>query len=94
MNWVVYILFSAELNRYYIGCTSHIDQRMAKHGSKFYGAGAFTAKANDWLLLLSLPCENEQQAKMIEAKIKKMKSKVYIANLIRYPEMQQKLLSY
>ena len=94
MRWKVYILFSKCLDRYYIGCTSNINERFDKHHSKFYGNSAFTAKADDWQLMLSLPCLDEQQAKTIEAKIKKMKSKVYIANLIHYPEMQQKLLSY
>jgi len=90
--WTVYILYSTTLNRHYIGCTGDLPSRVQKHLHKSYGADAFTAKANDWEILLTLPCKNESQAKKIEKHIKSMKSRVYIHNLIQYQEMQEKLI--
>ena len=92
MEWVVYILFSKELNRYYTGCTSAIDERLKKHAEIFYGNRGFTAKASDWELCYQISCSGEWQAKCIEQHIKSMKSRVYIENLIRYPEITVRLL--
>jgi len=39
-----------------------------------------------------MECENKTQALAIEKHIKSMKSKIYIENLKKYPEMVTKLL--
>ena len=92
MSWTVYILYSTKLDRFYVGCTNDFDERLIKHGLKFYGKESFTAKADDWKVVLHFNCIDEQQAKSIERHIKKMKSRKYIENLISYPEMIEKLL--
>lgn len=51
----------------------------------------FTGKADDWLLYLKFTCKCKNQALKIERHIKRMKSKVYIQNLIQYPEIIEKL---
>ena len=43
-------------------------------------------------LYLVLPCNSREQAQKVERHIKKMKSKTYINNLFKYPEMREKLL--
>lgn len=53
----------------------------------------FTANANDWKLFLLISCKSKTQALSIEKHIKKMKSKTYIENLKKYPEMIDKLKS-
>ncbi len=53
----------------------------------------FTANAEDWKLFLQIQCENKIQALNIEKHIKKMKSKTYIENLIKYPDIILKLKS-
>jgi putative endonuclease len=58
----------------------------------YYGDKKFTAKTKDWSLFYAIKCESAFQAKGIEAHNKKMKSKIYIQNLIKYPEITQKLL--
>ncbi|MXN92545.1 GIY-YIG nuclease family protein [Flavobacterium sp. Sd200] len=88
-NNIVYILFSKKLNRYYIGYTSDMDVRISFHQNA--QPNKFTAKANDWELILQLECQSKAQALAVEKHIKTMKSKVYIQNLIKYPEMQEKL---
>ena len=50
-------------------------------------ARKFTAKAKDWELFLKIKCDSKRQGLKIEQHIKKMKSKVYIENLQRYPEI-------
>jgi len=51
----------------------------------------FTAKANDWALFLKINCSSKTQGLQIEKHIKKMKSKSYIKNLLKYPEIIDKL---
>lgn len=54
--------------------------------------GAFTAAANDWIVFFQLDNLSYEKASKIESKIKKMKSKKYILNLNKYPELVEKLL--
>jgi putative endonuclease len=86
---VVYILFSAKLNRFYIGFTSDFDVRMEFH--KNAESHKFTANAQDWELFLKIECENKTQGLAIEKHIKKMKSKTYVENLIKYPDIISRL---
>ena len=87
----VYILHSATLNRFYIGYTSELETRLEFH--KNAASSKYTSKADDWLLFLKISCESKRQALRIEKHIKNMKSKVYIENLLKYPEISTKLLN-
>ncbi len=87
----VYILHSALLNRFYIGYASNIEQRLEIHLSPTEDR-KFTAKTKDCQIYYKIECEIKTQALAIEKHIKKMKSKIYIENLLRYPEMAIKLL--
>ena len=53
----------------------------------------YTHNADDWVLYLKIECQTKTQASRIEKHIKSMKSKIYIQNLMKYPEMTQKLLT-
>ena len=87
-----YILFSRKLDKFYIGATrlSACD-RLEKHLHEYYGKAKFTSKADDWILFFEIECIDFRQALKIEAHIKRMKSKNYIQNLVKYPEISQKL---
>jgi len=87
--YIVYILRSNKLNRFYIGFTSDFDIRLEFH--KNAKSNKFTANADDWELFTKITCESKQQALRIESHIKKMKSKTYIENLIKYPDIILKL---
>lgn len=89
MRYFVYILYSEKLNRFYTGSTSNIDIRLDFH--KNSENHKYTHNANDWLLMFSTECNNKSQMLSIEKHIKQMKSKVYIQNLMKYPEMIEKL---
>jgi len=88
----VYILFSKKLNRYYIGFTSNLNQRLDFHHNDTQSR-KFTYNAEDWILHFTLECKSKEQAMAIEKHIKAMKSKTYIQNLVKYPEIKCKLLS-
>ncbi|MBC8767369.1 GIY-YIG nuclease family protein [Arenibacter sp. BSSL-BM3] len=90
MNYVVYVLYSKRLQKYYVGETVDIVQRIHEHNMGIY-QGSFTSQSNDWELYLSFEVETRVIARKIETHIKKMKSKVYIENLKKYPEMIIKL---
>ena len=89
----VYILYSKKLDRFYTGVTTlHVEERLENHLQKRYGKLNFTQKAGDWTLFWSLECISFKQARNIELHLKKMKSKIYIQNLAKYPEIGNKLL--
>jgi putative endonuclease len=57
---------------------------------KKYGK-SFTSKVNDWTLFWHFDDLSYKQARAIETHIKSMKSKIYIQNLKKYPEIILKL---
>ena len=87
---IVYILFSNRLNQFYIGSCKDLPERITEHVKKIF-AKSFTAKTDDWELYLSITDLGYQQARLIEMHIKKMKSTKYIKNLIKYPQLIEKL---
>ena len=90
----VYILHSEKLNRYYIGETTLcVEDRLEKHNTGYYGYKSFTSTTDDWILVLEIKCIDRSHALRLEKKIKSMKSKKYIENLLKYKELQDKVLS-
>ena len=88
---ICYVIFSPSISQYYVGITSElVETRLLKHNEAYYGK-SFTSKVNDWLIYLEIPCECTRQMFQIEKHIKRMKSKIYIENLKKYPEMIDKL---
>ena len=90
MKHLVYILHSEKLKRYYTGATSDIDIRLDFHNNA--ENRKYTYRTNDWELVFSIECKNKSQMLAIEKHIKNMKSKTYIQNLIKYPEISAKLI--
>ena len=89
----VYILINDENNSFYIGSTSkHPQERLNEHNEHFF-KGAFTTKEKNWNFHFLLRCDTISQALKIEKHIKNMKSRKYIEDLIRYPEISEKLLN-
>ncbi len=88
----VYIMFSEKLNKFYIGSCLNLAERMADHKNKIY-MDSFTTLANDWDLYFTIDEIEGSVARTIEQHIKSMKSKRYIENLRKYPEIIEKLIS-
>ncbi len=81
------------MDSFYTGITTlTVEERFGNHIQKRYGKLNFTQKADDWQLFWHLECISLKQARNVELHIKKMKSKIYIQNLKKYPEIGYKLL--
>lgn len=89
--YCVYILFSEKLNKFYIGMTSNFDERL-EFNLNDVQKRKFTHNAEDWALIYKIETETKELSLSIEKHIKSMKSKIYIQNLIQYPEISQKLI--
>jgi len=73
-----------------VGSCLDFDSRLSEHLSKKY-AKSYTAKTIDWYPIIKIDQLKLSQARKIELHIKKMKSRLYFKNLIKYPEMIEKL---
>ncbi len=79
MDFKLYILHSKKLNKYYIGHTSNLTERIRSHLLNHKG---FTSRAKDWKLVYSEEFSNKPEAYQRELEIKKWKSKLMIQKLI------------
>jgi putative endonuclease len=79
MIYLFYILFSKSINKYYIGHTSNIEERIRKHNSNHKG---FTGHKNDWTLVYSEEFETKTEAYARERQVKNWKSKSKIVQLV------------
>jgi len=64
--------------------------RCDEHNNQVYEK-KYTAVTNDWAVFLCISCDNIKEARAIEQHIKRMKSRVYIENLLKYPEIIKRL---
>ena len=91
MAWL-YIIFSEKLNKFYVGITQESPEiRLSAHNQGKYGKGKFTATVNDWEIKLTIQCDHYAHATRLEKKIKRMKSRTYIENLMKYKELREKI---
>jgi putative endonuclease len=79
MPHFTYILYSAALDRFYIGSTSMaVEERLVKHLSNH---GGFTSRTKDWVIFHREEFDSIQEAMAREKVIKSWKSKVAIKKL-------------
>lgn len=82
MEHTVYILFSTTKNKYYIGYSANIQERVIRHNQKskgFTGAVAVT----DWKLMYTEKFVSKTEALAREKQIKSWKSRIKIEALIK-----------
>jgi len=79
MPYTVYILYSASVDRYYVGQTSNLKERLYRHN---HSGSKSTKKANDWELVYTEEFNTRAEAVTRESAIKKKKSREYIMKLI------------
>ena len=79
MAWV-YFLYSEKINKYYVGACTDLDRRLYEHN---LGHSKFTSTGKPWELVYKEEWKDLVLAKQRELKIKKMKSRTYIEDLIR-----------
>jgi putative endonuclease len=75
----VYIIFSAKVNKYYVGACTNLERRLYEHN---IGHSTFTSTGIPWELKYTEPFNSLPEAKKRENEIKKMKSRIYIERLI------------
>ena len=83
MVFFVYILFSYSKDKFYIGFTSNIEERIIRHNQKSKG---FTGNNNDWKIVYSETFSEKSEAIAREKQIKSWKSKIKIQELIKNKE--------
>lgn len=71
-SFLVYIIYSVTLDRFYVGYTCDLKRRMVEHNTC---QSVFTAASNDWELRWSRQFMNRQEAIQKEKKIKKKKGR-------------------
>ncbi len=80
MEYYCYILYSALLDKYYVGYTGgDVSERIRKHLSNHTG---FTSKAKDWILVYKEAFKEKSLAQKRESAIKSKKSRKFIEKLI------------
>jgi putative endonuclease len=84
MNYQVYILYSETLDKYYVGQTENLDQRLKSHAMKI---STYTSRADDWRLVYTEGYGTRQEALKRERAIKAKKSRSYIDWLIKRVSM-------
>ncbi len=80
MKGYLYILQSAKNNRFYIGSTTDLTRRLKEHND---GKSPYTRTTRPWIIKYSKEFENIVEAKREERKLKKLKSRKVIEELIR-----------
>jgi putative endonuclease len=73
-----YVLYSAKLNKFYIGACTDLERRLYEHN---IGHSKFTSTGIPWILKHSESFQTLQEAKKRELYIKRMKSRKYIESL-------------
>ena len=75
-----YIIFSEILNKYYIGSTTNIEERLVKHNHNHKG---FTGNKSDWKIVYFEEYMIKTDALKRELQNKKWKSRIKIEKLIK-----------
>jgi len=88
----LYILHSKTANKFYVGETYELKNRINSHNNHYY-QNAFTKVADDWEYVLTFECQAEADAVYLERFIKRMKSKTFIQKIIQNPEILTEILS-
>ena len=55
----IYILYSSALDKYYVGSTNNVTERLKKNNAKHAG---FTSRVNDWKLFIPKYFYNRKEA--------------------------------
>ncbi|NNK23236.1 MAG: GIY-YIG nuclease family protein [Winogradskyella sp.] len=77
--FTVYILFSEEIQKHYVGYTSKsADERLKEH---LYNHLGFTARAQDWIIIFQQKVILKSEALLLEKKIKKRGAKRYLNDI-------------
>ena len=77
--YAVYILYSSKLDKYYIGYSADVADRLRRHNNHSRG---FTNAGKPWVLVYTEDYENKSEAEAREKQLKKWKNKERLEMLI------------
>lgn len=77
--WLVYIIYSQKIDRFYVGATDNLEWRIERHNA---GWGRFTKRGIPWKLVYSEEFNSKTDALKREKFIKRQKSRDFIERLI------------
>ena len=76
-----YILYSKNLNAYYVGHTTMlVEERLSRHLSNHKG---YTSKSKDWIIAYVENFSMKSEAYAREREVKKWKSRIRIESLVK-----------
>ena len=83
MSSHVYILFSRSLNRFYIGYTSNLNNRLQEHNN---GESQYTSGGIPWILIWSTNKYSIFEAETLEKKLKNLSKDRKVKFMKKYRE--------
>ena len=83
MSYFVYIIFSKRLNRFYIGFTKDLDNRIQEHNS---GESPYTSQGMPWKLIWTTTKSTTRSAEVLEQKLKNLSRDRKIKFIKKYKE--------
>jgi putative endonuclease len=76
----VYIIYSQRIDKYYIGFSSNISDRLCKHNRNSKG---FSSTGKPWIIVYTEAFQNKKDAMAREKQLKKWKNRTLLEELIK-----------
>ena len=67
MTYTVYIIFSNQTNKFYVGQTEDFEKRLPRHN---YGLVKSTKTGIPWKVIHTIACNNRSESMILESRIK------------------------
>lgn len=84
--YYVYMLYSAIVDRYYVGQTSNLEERLKRHNQ---GRSKYTKSGIPWKLVYKESFETRSDAMSREMKLKQSKSREHLVQVIHTDRNEQ-----
>ncbi len=78
--YTVYILYSEKIDKYYIGFSSDVQDRLRKHNNASKG---FTNTGRPWIIVYTESFDNKKDAENRENQLKRWKNRTRLEALIK-----------
>ena len=89
--YFIYILYSPSSDKFYVGYTENVSKRIFMHNNPI--RNSYTSKHRPWILKKTFKIGNNKTVALkVERKIKKMKSRKYLEQLLN-PLLGEQLFS-
>ena len=78
-TYYFYIIYSSSIDKFYLGHTNNLEERLRKHNSKHKG---FTGNTNDWEFVYAEIFNTKNEAYQRERQVKEWKNRDRMISLI------------